>query len=102
MSIGLQASAQDRGRWLHGRASDLLLGAGVAYLISVPLLVWLTGDRKEAAVAAVGLDLLFAELLGHARVSGVRGKVIQPKMAPAAAVDLTGTDKDLSGKDFRG
>jgi tetratricopeptide (TPR) repeat protein len=31
------------GVWLHGRSSDLLLGAGAGYLLSIPLLAWLGG-----------------------------------------------------------
>ena len=33
------AGAQAGGGWLYGRSTDLLLGAGAGYVISVPLLV---------------------------------------------------------------
>jgi hypothetical protein len=36
------------GPWLYGPRSDLLLGAGAAYLLSIPLLVWL-GSRFSLA-----------------------------------------------------
>jgi tetratricopeptide (TPR) repeat protein len=46
--------------WLHGRTSDLLLGAGAGYLVSVPLLAWLAArhslsDLPIEATLALGL-----------------------------------------------
>jgi tetratricopeptide (TPR) repeat protein len=35
-------TASPDGGWLFGRATDLLFGAGLGYLLSLPLLMWLT------------------------------------------------------------
>ena len=51
------------GPWLYGPRSDLLLGAGAAYLLSIPLLVWL-GSRFSLAdwplEATLALGLLIS------------------------------------------
>lgn len=39
MSVEVQGSTQAGVTWLHGRASDLLVGAGIAYLVSVPVIL---------------------------------------------------------------
>ena len=39
MSAEVQRSTQNGVSWLNGPASDLLLGAGVAYLVSVPVIL---------------------------------------------------------------
>jgi hypothetical protein len=50
-----------RGSWLYGRAPDLLIGAGLGYVLSIPLLVLLAGIGGIAAwpVAVVALFSLF-------------------------------------------
>ena len=50
MSVGTALASQPTpagsaggGGWLFGRATDLLVGAGLGYVLSIPLLVWMTG-----------------------------------------------------------
>ena len=40
MSAVVQRPSESDVTWLHGRTSDLLLGAGIAYLVSVPLIIF--------------------------------------------------------------
>ncbi|HVQ27213.1 MAG TPA: hypothetical protein VMV01_18630, partial [Planctomycetota bacterium] len=48
MSASSHAARRADGPWLYGPRIDLLLGAGAAYLLSIPLLVWL-GSRFSLA-----------------------------------------------------
>jgi len=48
-SSGTTATPPSAGRWLFGPLPDLLLGCGVGYFLSVPLLLWLTQNGTLTA-----------------------------------------------------
>ena len=56
------AGPDARGAWLYGPPVDLLLGAGVGYLVSVPLLLWLAGPAQLDGWPVV-VGALFALLI---------------------------------------
>lgn len=48
-SSGTTATPPSAGRWLFGPLPDLLLGCGVGYFLSVPVLLWLTQNGTLTA-----------------------------------------------------
>lgn len=62
MAASSHLAARSAGAWLHGPRSDLLLGAGAGYLLSVPLLVWL-GSRLALSDWPLEVTLLLGLLL---------------------------------------
>jgi cytochrome c-type biogenesis protein CcmH/NrfG len=59
---GERGVSRPGGGWLYAPAVDLLIGAGVGYLLSVPLLAWL-GAYGGMSSWPVGLAALFALLI---------------------------------------
>ena len=60
-TAGMQPRSERTGAWLYGRSTDLFIGCGLAYVLSIPLLFGLseaTGVREWPVALMVGLALL--------------------------------------------
>ncbi len=62
--VDVAHAARPGGRWLYGPAPDLLLGAGVGYVASIPLLVAFSGVWEVAAWPALAIALMALFLSG--------------------------------------